>query len=369
MAILISRFILLLSLLFLCACHSEEERITDTSPYIYSKPTQLSDDINTATANSNNINTTILTDLINRLRQGSIVGVDSLLIAKNNELVLEEYFSGWAQDDIHDLRSATKSITSLLAGIAIDQQLMHLNTPVYPHFDTHYPTTDNWMPEKNDIQIKDFMNMSSGLSCNDNDGNSPGNEERMYRHRDWVKFILDLPMVRRPSVRFAYCTGGVQVVARMIENMSNMSLEEYARNNLFETMGIHQYHWSFTGSGRVEGSGHIYMRSRDMLKLGLLVTNDGRWNGHQLVSKQWIDQLHNPFYVYYGYFWWHHRFESTDNSFPKTDAIYASGNGGQNIWIFPGLDLVLVFTANNYGQRVVSFDIINNYILPAVYGQ
>ena len=190
----------------------------------------------------------------------------------------------------------------------------------------------------------------------------------MYRHRDWVKFILDLPMVRNPDVWFSYCTGGVQVVARMIEDVSGMSLEDYARDSLFDPMGVNTYQWSVTGSGRTEGSGHIYMRSRDMLKLGLLVLNNGQWNGQQLISKQWIDQLYNPRYDFYGYFWWHSSFEPEDGSYPKTDAILASGNGGQQFWIFPSLQMVLVFTANNYDQRVVSGGIIREYILPAVYG-
>jgi len=366
---LISRIFLLLCILALFSCHIDKERVADTSLYTYEIPLSFNDSINTASADTHSISIDMLTDLVNTVRQGRIQGVDSLLIAMNNDLVLEEYFAGWVREDIHDLRSATKSITGLLAGIAIDQQLLRLDTPVYPHFRTYYPTTDNWTPDKNHIQLKDFLNMSSGHACNDDDPKSPGNEEKMYRYRDWVKFILDLPIARRPSVWFSYCTGGVQVVARMIENVSGMSLSAYARNSLFESMGISNYQWSVTGSGRTEGSGHIYMRSRDMLKLGLLVLNSGQWNGQQLVSAQWIEQLHQPFYDFYGNFWWHRNFEPADGSYPKTDAIYASGNGGQQIWIFSGLQLIVVLTANNYNQRVVSNEIIQDYILPAVYGQ
>ncbi len=368
MSKLIPQTFLLLCILALLSCHEDKERIADTSTYIYEKPLSLNDNINTNSTDVHSVNTKTLTDLVNTVRQGRIKGVDSLLIAINNDLVLEEYFAGWTREDVHDLRSATKSITGLLAGIAIDQQLLQLDTLVYPHFEANYPTTDNWTPEKNSIQLKDFMNMSSGLACNDDNPGSPGNEDKMYRYRDWVKFILDLPMVRRPNVWFSYCTGGVQVVARMIENVSNMSLDEYARNNLFESMGISNYQWSFTGTGRIEGSGHIYMRSRDMLKLGLLVLNNGQWNGQQLISTQWIEQLHDPNYEFYGYFWWHKSFEPEDGSYPKTDAIFASGNGGQQFWIFPNLQLVIVFTADNYDQRVVSDEVIENHILPAVYG-
>ena len=362
------RIFILLSIFSLISCHIEEKREVDSSPYFYEKPLLLNDGINTASADLHSINTGTLTDLVNSVRQGEIRGLDSIVISKNSDLILEEYFAGWTRDDIHDLRSATKSITGLLAGIAIDQQLLRLDTFVYPHFAENYPVTDNWTPDKNKIQLKDFMNMSSGLACNDDDSASPGNESKMYRYRDWVKFILDLPMVRRPGVWFSYCTGGVQVVARMIENASGSSLSEYARNNLFDAMGINKYLWSVTGSGRTEGSGHIYMRSRDMLKLGLMVLNNGQWKGQQLVSTQWIAQLHDPFYKFYGYFWWHQTFRPDDASYPETNAIYASGNGGQQIWIFPDLEMVVVFTANNYDQKNVSGEIIKNYILPAVYG-
>ena len=360
--------ILLLFSFALYSCHSVEDRVQDITPYSYSKPVALNDDIMTTTTDSLGITTSRLADLINDIRQQKIIGIDSLLIAKDGELVLEEYFAGWKRDDMHDLRSATKSITSLLAGIAIDQQLLQLDMAVYPHFSTYYPTTDNWSPDKSDITLQDVMNMSSGLACNDGFDSSPGNESRMYRHRDWVKFILDLPMVRRPSVWFSYCTGGVQLVARMIENTSGLSLDEFTRSNLFNAMGIDQFLWTETGTGREEGSGHIYMRSRDMLKLGFLVMNNGQWNGQQLVSNDWINQLHNPFYEFYGNFWWHRSFEPEDASYPDTNAIYASGNGGQQIWVFPDLALVVVFTANNYNERIVSFDALHNYILPAVNG-
>lgn len=362
------RVILVFScLLLIMSCHTDEQRILDTSPYSYAKPSALNDGINTANAETHNIDSTVLAELVNTLRQNEIPGVDSMLVAVNNDLILEEYFAGWTRDDIHDLRSATKSITSLLTGIAIDQRLLSLDTAVYPFFNTFYPQTDNWTPEKNEILMRDFMNMSSGLGCDDHTNEFPGNEGRMYRYADWVKYILDLPMTGKRNRWFAYCTGGVQVVARMVEVSSGMSLEAFARSYLFEPMGIKTYQWSATGEGGTEASGHIYMRPRDMLKLGLLVLNNGQWQDQQLVSTNWIDELHDHLFPFYGYFWWYKTFVSTDASYPDTKAMYASGNGGQEIWIIPELELVMVFTANNYNLGSVSHRIIRDYLLPVMY--
>lgn len=358
-------FFLLISLQ---ACNVENERLLDKTPYVYQPPELFADNINVENASTHAVTVSRLEDLLNAIRQEQFVGIDSVLVAINNDLILEEYFAGWQRNDLHDLRSATKSITSLLTGIAIDQQLLHLNDEVYAHFQRYYGQFDHGSNDKERLQLKHMLNMSNGLACNDWWDLSPGNEAKMYRHDDWVKFILDLPMVSDPGNNFSYCTGGVQVVARMIENSSHMSLQNFAQEHLFSKLGISNYQWTSTGSGRTEASGHIYFRPRDMLKLGLLVVNNGDWQGQSVVSSQWMNQLHTPYFNFYGNFWWHQNFEPDDASFPLTKAIYASGNGGQQIWIMPDLQLVIVFTANNYNMGSPSREMIMNYILPAVHG-
>ena len=356
--------------LLLAACHLSDDapRIMDATNYTYRVPPELNDNIPVADAASHGIAPDRLVILVNDIRQSHIAGVDSVLVAVNGELILEEYFAGWGRDDIHDLRSATKSLTGLLANQLITENILDSEMSVYQSLDPQYPTIDNWTPAKDQITLQDFMNMSSGLSCNDWFDSSPGNESKMYRHQDWVKFILDLPMVREPSLAFAYCTGGVQVVARLLELSSGLSLDDLAQERLFGPLGISRYQWSRTNTDDVEASGHIYMRSRDMLKIGVVVSNDGVWQGEQLLSTAAIDKLYAPRFEFYGDFWWHGRFSSADMSYPETRAIFASGNGGQQIFVFSDLELIVVFTANNYNQNTPSVLMLEQYILPAVYG-
>ncbi len=359
--------IVLLSLTII-GCDDQSPRQLDQTPYTYKTPDNLSDGITVAPAVEQGITNSHLVELVNAIRQGTIVGVDSILLAMDGELILEEYFAGWQRDDRHDLRSATKSITALLLSIGFEQGILSPQDSVYNHFYPYYGYGANWAPIKENILLQHFMDMSSGLDCDDYNEESPGNESKMARHRDWVRFILDLEVRYKANERFAYCTGGVQVTARMLEDASGSSLRDFAARYLFLPLGIDDYQWSTTGSGRTEASGHIFLRPRDMLKLGLLLDGEGMWHDRRVITSAFVDKLHNPRFNFYGDFWWHQTFTSDEALFPDTHAIFSAGNGGQHIFVFSELHVVLVLTASNYNQASVAYGIIKNYLLPAVYG-
>jgi CubicO group peptidase (beta-lactamase class C family) len=351
-SILLKIFLLLSGVLLLIGCGGGSG--DDVVEVNYEVPELTDDGWKVSSASEVGIKETELTKLAKSLETNQYPGTDSFLVVKDGLLIQELYFNNFNRDKVHDLRSATKSITSALVGIAIDQGAIEgVNKPVFPSFVNEYSDIDEWVDGKNDITIKHLLTMTSGLSCDDNNVFSPGNEDVMYGYRDWVKFILDLPLISEPGSKWAYCTGGVVSLGAMIEDSTGIQTENFASSYLFEPLGIRNYHWEFTPTGRVDTGGHIHMTPRDMAKIGQLFLQKGLWNEQSLISKKWIlestsGQVTNGEGYFYGYLWWRALMNDTHVFY------YARGNGGQFITIIPHLELVVVSTGNNYGSNVSS---------------
>ena len=277
----------------------------------------------------------------------------SLLLVKDDHLILEHYFEDNHATTQHDLRSVTKSITSLLLGIAVDKDFIKsIDDPILKYLPA-YKILKNDDPEKQNITIRHLITMSSGLECNDWDKKSKGQEDKMYKKKDWVKFILDLPMSTNPGDTSLYCTGGVVVLGEIISYASGQNLDAFAHTNLFEPLGISNYKWSYIKkSDKVDSGGHLYMTPRDMAKIGQLILNKGVWKNKRIVSAGWIDEstrIHTHIsHVNYGFLWWRIPFSMGQY---KIESICATGNGGQYIIIVPELNLVSVFTGGNYNSE------------------
>lgn len=294
---------------------------------------------------------------------------DSYLIAKNGELVLEEYDTYSDSNTKHDLRSVTKSIIALLTGVAIEQGLFQLDDLVQNHL-IELRDAKNVDLRKTKITIRHLLTMSSGLDCNDWDKKSKGQEDRIYKKKSWIQALADLPMVNEPGEASFYCTGGVIMLASILERSSGLSLQEYAQKHLFSPLDIKEVDWGHTNKKQVISAGkRLYMRSRDMARLGMLLLHDGQWKGQQVVPKSWITQLHQTKTAInnmdYSYWWWQISFPNNGKS---VKATVATGNGGQYIMCFPEHDMVVVFTGSafNSPEQQKPFGIINNYILPAL---
>lgn len=302
------------------------------------------------------------------IRDRTFTGVDSLVVVRHGKLVAEGYFNGYVRDTLHDLRSTGKSFTSALAGIAINQGLFTADDPIsmhIPQFDRH----DNMSARKQAIQIFHLLNMNSGLECNDWEPGSRGNEERMYDTRDWVGFILDLPMAFEPGQANQYCTGGVVVLGYIISQRSGMALDAYADAYLFGPLGIRDTNWRRSPDGAATGGGGLRLRPRDAAKLGQLYLDGGTWNGARVVPETWVQLSQQRLYSLggdrYGYLWWKRSFPRPSGN---VDSFFTSGNGGNFIFVVPSLDLVVVFTGSNYNSSLGDqpFTILADRVLPAV---
>ncbi len=311
--------------------------------------------------------------IVRGILDGTYKDVHSVLLFQHGRLVMEEYFYGYDAARQHQLRSATKSVVSALAGIAIDHgALPGATEPVLPHMSyTGYANPDS---RKSSMTLGNFLSMSSGLDCNDHSSDSPGRETVIDDTPDWVKATLDLPMINNPGSHGYYCSGGVAVVGRMTENAVHMSLPEFAQANLFGPLGMKRadWTWNYNLTNANKEFSQIHLRPRDMLKLGMLFANGGKWQGRQIISEAWVKaSLSEQSHVddtSYGYFWWRPWLNVQTADGPhRVDMIAAQGNGGQKIYLLPQYDLVAVFTAGDYNSDGAPPNkIMGMIILPAL---
>jgi CubicO group peptidase (beta-lactamase class C family) len=341
----------------------------DSGPYTYTPPQTAGDGWATASAESVGMDTAELEAAANAIRSGTFRNVDSMLVVRHGTLVHETYFNDYDREKVHDLRSATKSLTSILIGIAIDQGLLAgVEERVLPRLGGE-AAFDNFDLRKRDITVENLLTMTPGLDCDDWNESSPGNESKMYRERDWVKFIFDLRMVANPGTRYAYCSGGVVALGAVLGQAAGQRADAFARQHLFGPLGITRAEWEYTPTGAVDTGGHIRMRPRDMAKIGQLFLQHGVWEGRRIVSEAWVERstsyrVLSASQYEYGYLWW--RRVAYHRDLP-VQIYFAVGNGGQEIVVAPALGLVAVFTGSNYDTAgLYPRMLFDDYVLDAV---
>jgi CubicO group peptidase (beta-lactamase class C family) len=303
----------------------------------------------------------------------SDLAVHSVVVARRGKLVFEQYFAGYQRDDVHDIRSAGKSFTSTLAGIAVDRRELRLDDSVTALVGSPPNADARWAR----VKLRHLISMSAGLACDDDAADSPGNEDRVQdgAERDWFRATLALPMAREPGAVGVYCTMGINLTGALLARRSGAWLPEQLIERLVRPLQMRGYFLNLMPTGQGYLGGGLRLRPRDMAKLGQLFVDKGLWNGKRLLSASWVAQataaqasLSSP--DDYGYGWWRRSFEYDRASYP---AFYASGNGGQLIVGIPALEAVIVFTAGNYGnrrtwQRLLD-DYVPRYVIPALLGR
>lgn len=281
-----------------------------------------------------------LADALTAIKQHDI-RIHSLLLVRNGYVILDAYFFPFDRDNLHDLASVTKSVTSTLVGIAIDQRkIRSVNEPVANIFPRR--TIANADEQKAKLTVENLLTMTSGLACQPKENELTLHQ--MMDSRDWLQFMLDLPMTAEPGQNFVYCSGGMHLLSGVISETTKMSALSFARSSLFEPLGIHDAVWPTDPNGNNYGWGDLHLHPRDMAKLGYLWLNHGMWDGKQIVSTDWVTNstrvhAHTSSNSDYGYGWWVR---------PKDKLYEAVGRGGQRITVLPELNLVAVMTGGGF---------------------
>ena len=331
---------------------------------------------------------TVLAPTEKLIRDGKFEAITSVLIAREGKLIYEAYFDAEGREALRNTRSATKTVVGMLLGQAIaDGKIQSVKAPVLPHMGLPPGAYRAFASDraKRETRFEDLITMSGPLECDDWNQWSRGNEERMYLLEDWVDFYWTLPRrgfaawTTKPADApygraFSYCTAGVTTVGVAVANAVKEPLPAYAQRRLFGPLGVDRAQWQFLPLGPAQAGGGLGLRSQDLLKLGQLYLDGGRWGGQQLIGADWVKQSLTPHArmeedgTDYGYLWWLHTLKAGGVTY-KTSGM--NGSGGNTVQIIPALRAVVVITTTNYQVRNaprLTFQLLNEHLLPALAG-
>ncbi|MFW9969906.1 MAG: serine hydrolase domain-containing protein [Candidatus Odinarchaeota archaeon] len=300
-----------------------------------------------------------LNEMDNLIQSSTIrFNIDSLLIIRNGYLIYETYPSTiFDADDTHHLFSVTKSFTSTLIGIAIDKGYIdNVNDYVLEFFP--YIAIDNMNSWKEEIRIKHLLTMTTGLQWSD----TINFDIMWWGSNDSVQYILNQPMIHPPGSIWNYNTGASHLLSAILNQVTPNGTLTFAEEFLFNPLGITDYVWYVDSQGIPNGGALLYLKPRDMAKLGYLYLMGGQWENQQIVSREWTIQASKPSILFpsfdgpltgYGYQWW---------GLFWGKVFAARGSYQQNIFIIPDLDIIVV-TTGSYDFDPIS--LLVNYIFPA----
>jgi len=314
-----------------------------------------------------NWNADLAEALTARVEAGTYGQVTSILVLSDGEVVFEGYFNGADETTLHDTRSVGKTVTGMLAGIAVDQGALSMTAPLAEHFEDLQPFAHP-DPRKLSLTLEDLLTMSGPMECNDWNQFSRGNEERMYVLENWSGFFWDLPIRGFPGWTnapedsaygraFSYCTAGVQVVGDAVQRASGQDLEAFAQTHLFGPLGIEAYEWPRTASGVLHLGGGLRLTTHDWGRLGELQRLGGVYEGQRLFGADWARASVTPQAVIsedqgmeYGYLWW---LAEADTPVGQVGYAAMNGNGGNRVYVVEDHDLTVVLTKTNYNTSTM----------------
>lgn len=344
------RIALMIAMMILAGCSSARD---DDSP------ARLDDGIEVASPGAVGLRVEALAALNQGVIDQLFPNTTSILVLKDGKLVFERYFGEGGPEVLNDTRSAMKSVTALAVGAALaDGTLQSVDELAFPRLADRAPFAHDG-PLKQQITLADFLTMSSALDCNDWDEASPGNEEYMYPLDDWSRWAVDIPVrsdyQRDASGRgpFSYCTAGVFLLGQILQRAAGDPVDSYISRTLLDPLGIAKWEWPRSPVGEVMTGGGLRLRSRDIAKLGLLVSSGGSWRDQQPIPADWMDEVLTIRRTVdaeqgYGYLFWHRVYRSPCGPLA---GWYMSGNGGNAVVYVPDQALVAVVTRRHYNQR------------------
>lgn len=305
------------------------------------------------TPETHNIDTSFLDDFHSRLDGTKVY---ASVIIKDDFIVDEYYKDGYNENSVFTLQSCSKSITSTLIGIAIDQGFIDgTEVPISQYF----PQIEQY-ENKNlkNITIWHLLTHTSGLDISDS---AIWNSWRASDN--WIEYALARPSVSAPGEAFAYSTAGTHLLAAILEKATGMSAYDFGKQYLFDPMGITSVKCETAPEGTSDGGNGFAMNVYDMAKLGKLYLDGGKWQQKQLVSEQWVKEATTLQFkrstgsADYGYQWWVRTFGEEDY-----DAFFAQGHAGQYIFVVPEIQLIVVFTSNHQGSSSMYWQFVNNIV-------
>jgi CubicO group peptidase (beta-lactamase class C family) len=346
--------------------------------YVYRAPPALADGWPTATLDDVNIDRRGIESFVQVILDrpmdaADAMQIDAILLARHGKLVLEEYFHGFDRNRTHSTRSAGKSLTAVLVGAAMQAGLpVKLHSPVYEVMNGGAFPQD-LEPRKRAMTLENLLTMTSGLFCDDGNPDSPGNEEAMTNQDaepDFYRFYMGVPTDRQPGAESVYCSGDSNLAIGVLHRATGEHPMDLFDRLLGRPMQIPHQGWYVSPSRQPYGGGSINMIPRDYMKLGQLMLNKGTWNGHRILSEEFVQRASSPLYdlnnIRYGYQWWVIDWPYKDRT---VRAFFAGGNGGQGVIVIPELDMVISTWGSSYGTRVgleIQQGLTPRYILPAV---
>ena len=311
-----------------------------------------------STADEQDMNGTLLEEMLAFCEDFGRLELQGIMVVRNGYNVLEEYPDpDCNESSLSDTWSVTKSVISILVGIALDEgYISSLDEAMVSFFPDR--TIANLDSQKESITLRHLLTMKSGLQW----GNSEGSA--MLQSSDWVQFVLDRPMAHTPGETWNYNSGATHILSAILNNTIGMTPSAFAEIHLFQPLGIVEYEWMADPQGLDFGGYGLQLTLQDMAKIGFLFLNNGTWDAEQIVSRGWVENstkaystgvdYYDIFQGDYGYLWW---IKSSYN------AYCAFGLYGQFIWVFPEHNVIFV-TKSSSMPPIDSM--ITEYILPSI---
>lgn len=359
--------------------------------YVYEIPPQTSDGWEVSSSNEVGLDSVQLIEMADYLESRYEHQIHSIVIVKNDKLVFEKYYEGYQysndppgsngdfilfdRETDHFLASVSKSITSVIFGAAVKSGFItNVDTllvevlPEYAHL---------LAGEKADISLEHLLCMSSGLQWDEwsTSYEDPANDVvALFREDDPIAYILAKPLISSPGEEFHYNSGGTNVLGAIIEKETGMSLLDFANEYLFDPLNVQGGVWEKMAAGYYFASGGIYLRTRELTKIGYLFLNEGYWNEHQIITRDWVSESTVPHVQagvlipqsdFYGYQWWIMDFEANGQTY---ECFFAAGWGDQYMFVFPDQEMIITINSGNFDgtAKMSAFSFVENHILPGL---
>lgn len=345
--------IAILIIVILCSCLKDGPLKNEYSGFA---PEEIGDDWIISTPEQEKIDRAALEQAFMLLHNDKrFLMARSMLVVRNGKLVAEAYPNNIADRDKYaNIQSCTKSFTSIMLGIAIQNNIdINLEDKLY----SIYPDLFDSDTRKREITIRDALTMQTGLEF-DNDKNTL----TLYQTKsNSTRYVLSLPYRSMPGTVLNYNDGAPHLLSKAIENKTKLALGDYAGKMLFEQLNISTWKWESANDGTTFGAFSLFLKPRDFAKVGQLLLQNGRWKGKQIINEEYLALATSHIVTFprsmpYGFYFWIDK---------RNNGYYAHGHGGQILLVVPSLNLVLLYTAwpyTSYDYFDDAFDMFNQIV-------